>query len=623
LSDHPARWIDLGIQSTITLQGLDGGNHQVVVRGYNEYGVQSANDLHFDIRVIPFFFQRWWFYVLLAGLAAGGMLFWIRHLSAERRRLEREVTLRTAELRLDKETIETQAERLAGLDRLKSRFFANISHELRTPLTLILGPLKQARRQVTLSRDLSDSLDTAINNTATLQSLVNELLDLSKLEQGKMQLETSVVDLVRCIKSTTANFQSLMADRNIAFELLNTLGEKFNTILDRPKFEKIMNNLVSNAIKFTPAGGRITTMINKADSGVEVCVRDTGRGIPAEDIPQIFDRYFQSHDPQARAEGGTGIGLAMVREFTELMDGTITVSSTPGKGTEFILQFPFTEVAQVQENPLDEMDSMDDAAEEVFVTTPATGAGRSRILVVEDHPDLRTFIVRILASQYVVDQAHDGAHAWKLLETDTSAPDLILSDVMMPGMDGFELLRNVRRDDRFRLVPFCFLTARAGLEDKISALRLGVDDYLLKPFESEELHARIANLLQNARSRLQYVHEDDIGDDASNNLNNSILHIQEAALAHLTHPQFSIEFLAEIVQVPRRSLYRLILSETGLSPTGWLRELRLTTARALLEEQKVTSIQELSSALGFQKPKYFSQLFRERFGKPPSAYLVG
>jgi transcriptional regulator GlxA family with amidase domain len=150
-----------------------------------------------------------------------------------------------------------------------------------------------------------------------------------------------------------------------------------------------------------------------------------------------------------------------------------------------------------------------------------------------------------------------------------------------------------------------------------------VDDYLLKPFESEELHVRIANLLQNARSRLQYVREDDIGDDASNEVNNSILHIQEAALAHLTHPQFSIEFLAEVVQVPRRSLYRLILSETGLSPTGWLRELRLTTARALLEEQKVTSIQELSSSLGFQKPKYFSQLFRERFGKPPSAYLVG
>ncbi|MBK9335630.1 MAG: response regulator [Lewinellaceae bacterium] len=497
----------------LRLSSLPHGTHRLRIRAQAADGTWAANELGIELTVLPPFYQRWWFLLLVAlSLAAGvwGWVYWrTREHRQEQERLEAEVGRQTA-------TIRHQTEELKKLDQAKSRFFANVSHELRTPLTLMLGPLSSMLKGKRLeSRDFTYA-KTAHEHGKQLVQLVNEILDLSKLESGKMQVQETTVSLQPFLRRVVSAFESHAERLGILFVFEYQLPERLRVLVDEDKLQKVLNNLLSNALKFTPphAGGAVRVTVSEANGTIRIGVHDTGRGIHPDDLPQVFERFYQTSRPDAPIEGGTGIGLALCREFAELLKGRITAESTLGQGSSFFFEFPKKEVFGVN-NDVPEMlpdeSGMANTTSQPSVLTPKLPLEKT-ILLVEDNDSLRDYVQSILSEKYQVVTAENGKVALDLLAptlqppnqkpSNPIQPDLIISDIMMPVMDGFQLLEKLKGDDRWRHIPVVMLTARADLRDKLRALRIGVDDYLLKPFEEDELLARVENLLQNYSNRI-------------------------------------------------------------------------------------------------------------------------
>ena len=533
------------------------------------------------------------------------------------------------------EEITRQKAELEALDQAKSRFFANLSHELRTPLTLISGPVDEMLNcPEGLSPKRWQKLKVVARNCQQLRGLVDDIMRLSKLEASQHQVHAQALALAPILQRAIANFESMAKHQQVALKLEvdDSLGPWL--WLDGEKLQKVLNNLLSNALKHTPPGGGVTLRVSLAEERLCLAVQDTGRGIPEREQARIFDRYYQSTQPEAPLQGGTGIGLALVRELARVMGGTIALSSAEGEGSTFTLCLPYQPVAAPEEY----RESEDQVNEEV--PTPPRGPAQApyQVLVVEDHPDMQHFVAGLLAAEYGVHTARNGREALELL--DREPIDLVVSDVMMPEMDGYALLEKLKATDRLCGIPVVMLTALAGESHTLKGLALGVDDYLAKPFSPPELLARVRNLLARREQRL-YATESNPSAKATakqvvTELGEALeeVGVQPADLAwlkkvetrlqqELENEDFNLTLLAEEFHLSERQFRRKLKQITGLSPKKYQQELALQKARALLEQGVYHTITAVAETVGINNATRLSQLYVARFGKHPQEYMVG
>lgn len=639
---------------------LSAGDYTFRVRAKNAYDQLSTEDA-FTFTILPPWHLTWWAYLLYAilGLALIALVvkYRVRHLESKTRELEAIVSERTVKIR-------KQAEKLQELDQLKSRFFANISHEFRTPLTLILGPLEDVLGKI---KDAStrDELKLMERNANRLLRLINQLLDLSRLESGKMQLQASEGDLLAFVKGIVMSFTSLAKQKNIDLQFEMT-GESESISLiayfDNDKMEKIFSNLLSNAFKFTPNGGKvIVTMGNNSEFGssnaeslkgqaefenVKITIQDSGSGIPEDRLPFIFDRFYQVDGSATRTHEGTGIGLALTRELVELHQGKIEAHSKEGEGTTFIIYLPLgnahlqsgqitevsnTEVSNaelgMQNAELKESSPIDIPHSEFDI--PRGGRSNSLkeqseiVLIVDDHPDVRQYIRRNLEGDFTVIESVDGVQG--LDSAIENIPDLIISDVMMPGMDGYQLCEALKTNEKTSHIPVILLTARASEEDKLAGLETGADDYLVKPFNSKELRTRVNNLIELRRMLRERYRKEGLlqpREIAVTSTEEKFLQkLMKTVEDNLAEEDFSVEKLSSELAMSRRQLLRKIRALTGQTASDFIRSARLTHARQMLEKGAGT-VSEIAYDVGFNNLAYFSRSFKKEYGITPSEFAA-
>lgn len=539
------------------------------------------------------------------------------------------LTYSYVQLRRANSKTKDQAERLRNLDIAKSRFFANISHELRTPLTLLLGPIKSLTKDKDLSIRQTELLHLANRNGQQIRRLIDEILDLQKLEMGKLSAHLQATPVAGFFRLYFAPFHSLGLQKKVDFKYKTAIRNDLIAKIDREKWRQIIYNLLSNAFKFTPTGGTVSAEISSKQNNLVLKVEDNGGGIPEEDIPHLFERYFQTNRPDKPAEGGMGIGLALCSEYTKLMGGEIEVKSEVGEGATFWVTIPapfLSSSAEYQE------------LEPSFVVEEYAGmAGehnrdanilksnspldkKPKLLVAEDNEELQKYIYSILSEKYKVEVVSNGAEALAKIESGNKF-NLILSDLMMPILDGYQLLKQLKSDDKTRQIPVVMLTARADSNDKLKALRIGVDDYLVKPFDEEELLVRIQNLLANQVNREGIDSDSEDSDEAGEMAEPDrvwLATFEAFVQDNLSSGIVSVSSLAVEFAMSESTLLRHLKRLTGLTPKQYLSEIRLNMALRMLEKRTNKSIAQIASAVGYADSRSFSRSFKKRFGKLPS-----
>jgi DNA-binding response OmpR family regulator len=482
-------------------------------------------------------------------------------------------------------------------------------------------------------------------NAQQLLNLVNQLLDLSKLEAGKLKLEAVKSDVVSFIHALGSAFESMADHKRIEYRF-NLSEGKIGLYFDRNKLETIVNNLLSNAFKFTPEGGKVELALKKLIEGdkewVEIRVIDSGHGIPEDQTEKIFDRFYQTDSSQTREQEGTGIGLALTKELIKLHHGSIQVQSEMGKGTTFIILLPVGKDHLKEEEIIQEL-TLPDLEKEKGLTTHQSefvlsedGVTEEKahpkeeletesllpiVLMVEDNPDVRSYIRDILGNNYSVLEAENGKKGLK--KAQETIPDLILSDVMMPNMDGIELCKRLKTDERTSHIPVIILTAKGSGNNKIEGLETGVDDYIIKPFEAQELLVRIKNLIQQRNMLREKFRKEIIlkpKDIAITSTDERFLNkVMEVMDANIDNEMFSVKQLGENVSMSRSQILRKLQGLTGQSASQFIRNFRLQRAMELLKKDAGT-VSEIAYKVGFGSPAYFVKCFRERHGYPPGKF---
>nr|NQU91947.1 tetratricopeptide repeat protein [Bacteroidota bacterium] len=478
-------------------------------------------------------------------------------------------------------------QQLKDLDIAKSRFFTNISHEMRNPLTLIMSPLQKLAEE-TKKTPFHDDLQLAYTNSKKLLDRVNEILDLSKLEAGKMQIHETGVKLYNLCHRIFFGYESFAQYRKIRLNFHFNPDKNIQVSLDIEKFEKILNNLILNAFKHTGVEGEVGIDVEQENGTFLFRITDSGEGISPGDLPHIFDRYYQSQQKNMQTKGGTGVGLTLALEYARLFGGDIKVESSPGKGATFTLHIPLKLTVKITAV---EHISVDPAIPEEVTDKPVlelkTDNDKPAVLIVEDNLEISRYLDRNLSGEYQCKTAPDGNEALKILEKQKF--DLIISDVMLPNMDGFEFRERVRQNRDWRQYPFVMLTARVLEEDRIAGFQLGVDDYIAKPFNLKELQARIRNLIQNKMERDKWRKE-----NPSEPENEEIMTIEEQmlrkseafVLEKLDDPQLKSASLAAHLGYSQRQLERLLKKCSGFTPHAFIREIRLQKAHQLIERRQ-------------------------------------
>ncbi len=603
---------------------LSAGNYNFRIRAKNVYGALSRED-SFSFEVLSPWYLSWWAYPLYA-LILFGALFQIRRY--ELRRINRE-----HKLQLEHSAYES----LKALDKLKSRFFTNISHEFRTPLTLILGQIESVMSSSIQMKE-KGKLQVADRNARRLLTLINQLLDLSKLEAGSMELRTIRQNIVSFLKNLFYAFESLAEQKKITLKF-EPESANIPAVFDPDKIEKVFLNLLSNAMKFTPAGGEIKISLRTVDSSMtEIKISDTGKGICAEDLPHLFDRFYQADNSSIRDYEGTGIGLALAKELVELHKGSIACKSILGKGSEFIVHLP-TIIIDDNEPPekiskeLLRQKTFTEQSKNLFINDdktvnqnlhkrPRLKLRENTILVIEDNIDVRNYICEQLREDYKIIEASDGEMG--LENARLEIPDLIITDVMMPKMDGYELCGEIRKDEKTSHIPIVMLTAKAALDDKIEGLETGIDVYLTKPFSAKELKVRVENLIQqreNLRKRFGKSTLINPSEAAESSIDKKFLEkILDAIRQNLDDENLSVVLLANIANMSVSQLNRKLNALVDQPAGRLIRSVRLQRAAEMLS-QNAGSVAEICYNVGFNDQAYFSRSFKKQFGVSPSDFM--
>ena len=608
-------WSPLVKENNVTFTDLRSGSYTLKVRAVAG-NARWSDTASYSFSVNPPIWATAGAYTLY-GLCALGLVLGLRHY--ERKRF----------------VLRQKANSLEEIDKVKTEFFTNISHELRTPLTLILGPLK-AIQEGTFKGDKSSMMSMMSQNGRRLLQLVNQLLDLSKLDQGKLQLHAENYEINELVQSVVSNFDSAASIKNIDLEF-SPVDTSMLIALDQEKIKQVLFNLVGNAIKFTPEGGSIKVSLAAIDrwdghpdhteGAVKITVWDSGIGIPKEELSNIFNRFYQVSSTAEKESGGTGIGLALAQKLVHLHHGTIEVESKVGWGTVFTVVLPVvktpesspslskpqqaTDASYVPETVSGAMDQSDGS----------NGANLALLLIVEDNAQMRQYIMSCLGDSYHYLQASNGQEGLRL--ADNKLPDLILSDVMMPEMDGYEFCRKVRGQDTTNHIPFIFLTAKADQPSLIKGLKIGSNDYVTKPFDDEVLRLKVRNHLDKMdhyRSFFskQLAIKGDI--ETVESLDDAFLNraIQEVK-RYMDNHEFTVSDFAREIGMSQTQLYRKLMALTGQSPSAFIRSIRLKKAAQLIV-QDYGNTSEVAYAVGFNNLSYFAKCFKEQFGVAPSSY---
>ena len=624
LENFDKDWNNVAGATTAVYTNLDPGNYVFQVKATSQAGEWTTPVTSIRIYVHPPFWRTYYAYALYI-IFIVSTLWFLRYRGI--RKLQAKFELEQERLRVQQliEQERREAEKLHELDQLKIKFLTNLSHEFRTPISLIVGPVEQLL-QIETSSSKSGNLSMIRRNARRLLNLVNQLLDFRNLEEKELRLNDSEDDFIAFARDVAESFRDLSERKQISFEYRSSLKFYF-TRFDRDKIERILFNLLSNAFKFTLKGGEVILSVDRdiEFEGLKITLTDTGIGIEAPEKDKIFDRFFQSEANDAVINQGSGIGLSITKEFVKLHGGSIQAESISGKGSTFIVKFPFKEVQSGVESEVHDMDTADgqvsDFAEADCGETPAV-LQLPVVLIVEDNEEFRYYLKDNLKSFYRIVEASNGKEGWQKVLS--SHPQLVVSDISMPQVSGIELCKKIKADKRSSHIPVLLLTALTGEEDQLLGLETGANDYMTKPFNFNILNIKIRNLLAlNERFKSTYSKqikvispELKIESDNEKLLSKVIQYIE----SNLTNPQLSVEDLSRKVGMSRGSLYTKILELTGETPVEFIRSVKLDRAAILLEKSDM-NIAQVSYSVGFSTPNYFARAFKARFNMLPSEYV--
>ena len=625
-------WVYTDDRRFISYTNLDPGTYQFKVKATNSDGVWNNNFKSITIIIN----QPWWrtgwayaFYVLL--IIVG--IFTARKIETNRARLRNELKMR-----------EFEAKKQRELEIIKARFFANLSHEFRTPLTLIKGPIDELISGVS-KENQQEYFELIKRNSEKLQELIDQLLELTQLENAAIPLKARKENLVNLLRGLVSSFDSMAKEKNINLLFKNSL-EKILCWVDRDKMEKIINNLLSNAFKFTGIGGSIRvqleSQVNNDEKFAIVKISDTGIGIPKDKLDKIFDRFYQVDDSSRKNHSGSGIGLALVKELVDLHKWEIDVESEQGKGTTFYLQIPLSETyldetlkeievslekyggidSDKTEITSKETDQLEKEIEQEILEKKKLLGEKPSVLIIEDSMDVRIFLRGILQNDYTIYEAIDGEDGLK--KAAESMPSLIISDVMMPSINGIEFCRRIKTDWQTSHIPVILLTAKASEESKLEGLEMGADAYLTKPFSTKELSVRVKNLLAQRKKLLEKFSKEikiDTSTIAVTSVDNEFFQkVLSVAEQNLSNTDFNSENFAQEMFMSRSQLHRKLVSVTGQGPGEFIRTFRLKRSASLILEKRL-SITQIAFEVGFSSPSHFTKSFRQQFNCLPTEFI--
>jgi signal transduction histidine kinase/ligand-binding sensor domain-containing protein/DNA-binding response OmpR family regulator len=605
-------WNYTGALNTASYTNLDPGQYVFRVKASNNDGVWSKNETRIKIYVRPPFWRTPFAYLFYV-LAAGGLLLYIRNRGIAKIRQQ-----------FTWEQEREQARRIRELDRLKLKFLTNLSHDFRTPISLIMGPVEQLINEGGAEGKI-DKLNMIRRNARRLLNLVNQLLDFRKMEEHELRLQLSKGDFVSFVKEVSESFRDMSERKHIGFIFSSSI-DKMDALFDHDKIERVLFNLLSNAFKFTLQGGMIRVEVDDAgknstgNNRVSIKVIDTGIGIPKDKQEEIFERFFQNYSASSVLNQGTGIGLSITKEFIRMHGGEIEVESEPGQGSVFTILLPLTQIEApaVEKRETQAMETM------APPPSPAEDITTSfSVLLVEDNEDFRFYLKDNLRNNYKILEAVNGREGWQ--KALACHPQVIVSDISMPEMDGIELVKKLKADKRTSHIPVILLTALTGDEQQIKGLETGANDYITKPFNFEVLNAKIKSLLE-LKNNLKSTYTKQIKvlgpETAIGSTDERLLQeIVSFLETNLTNPQLSVEGLSKQVGMSRSTLYSKLLQLTGETPVEYIRSFRLNKAAVLLQKSNMT-ISEIAYQVGFTTPNYFAKSFKSKFNMLPSEYIA-
>lgn len=624
LKGFDAKWSDWTKETKKDYTNLPEGEYQFLARSQNIYGDMGTVD-SFNFEILAPWYRLWLAYVIYFLLFLGFLLLILkwrsRQLKAKNEALEQLIAVRTSEVRYQANQLKIQAEKLQELDRAKSRFFANISHEFRTPLTLIKGPIEQLERNFVEKLNM-DTVKMIRRNANRLLNMVNQLLDLSKIDEGSLKLAPTEGDVYKCLSAATSSFNSHAAQRSIDYRV-QIPQTVFWTSFDRNKLENIIYNLLGNSFKFSEDGSEISFVASYWQNGLQIEVTDSGRGIPKEKLPFIFDRFYQVDSSTTKEKEGTGIGLSLSKNLVELMNGTISVSSEVDRGTLFTLQLPFQEIKTGHKKVDEDVESLvKSSVKKTYALSKMDQRDLPAILLVEDNADMRHFIGKSFIGMYKVIVAVDGEDGLKKATIDS--PDLIITDLMMPKLDGIELCIKLKTNVHTSHIPVIMLTAKAGLDNKIEGLETGADDYLTKPFDGKELLVRAKNLIEQRKKLRELYSNKEIQVDPKKITITSIDQkflgrVLDLLEDNFSDADFGVPQMQGAMAMSKTQLHRKLKALTNEAPGELLRNFRLKRAAQLLL-RKADNVTQIAYSVGFNNLSYFAKCFKELYGVAPSSF---
>jgi len=617
-------WVQAGNHHLANYTNLSPGTYTFRVRAANSDGIWNEKGASMRLVIRPPWWATWWAYGIYALLVGGAIWVYIRFYT-NRIRQQQAMELNRRE-----------AEQLKAVDELKTRFFSNITHEFRTPLSLIISPVEKLLRDSRFDGPTHRTLALVQRNAGQLLRLINQLLDIAKLEANQMTVSLMRGEITEFVGHLVESFQPMAGQKEI--RLTYTADElPQEHLFDADKWEKILTNLLSNALKFTGTGGDVTVALT-ADSSpasahvssVSIRIADSGIGITPENLPHIFDRFYQADTSHTRAYEGTGIGLALVNELVDLVGGTIRVDSQPGAGSTFTVMLPVQPASADAGAPAVMLSGIGPMVRDSLPTVATEAAGSQPIddqqvpllLIVEDNAELRDFLAGELAADYRILQAADGEAGWHL--TLSELPDIVISDVMMPRMDGYELTHRIKNHPDTNHIAVVILSAKTAHDSRIEGLQKGADDYVSKPFHVDELQLRLRNLISHQQKlRDQYRRQ-----FAQPDLPSPIATVDDAFLrrvyelleAHLNDPSLTVDWLADKLAMSRKTLYRKVHSLVQLNPHELIRQYQLRKAADMLRAGHTPS--QTAHLTGFKTPSYFTIVFKEFYHKTPTEFVA-
>ncbi|MCB0283183.1 MAG: response regulator [Calditrichaeota bacterium] len=609
------KWIYSGIQQNATFTNLDAGDYIFYVKAANNDGIWNEQGIALGITITPPFWKTRLAYILYVVLVS--IIFYM----IMRYRLARQ------KLRYDLEVEHLKLEKLSELDKVKSRFFSNVSHEIRTPIMLIVGPLQNLLNSEKVAENVKSKINLIIRNAQRLQRLLSQLVDFYKIETPDLNLNLVKNDLVEFVYNIYLSFKEYARQHQIEFNFSTNMNYGL-TWFDPDILDKIAYNFLSNAFKFTSDGGKVTLGVNflSSETGeqniIEIFVQDNGIGIPKDQLQNIFERFYQVETDAAHSSQGIGIGLHMTKELAELLHGEIRVDSEPGTGTVFRVLLP-AEVLELERKTQDNLSPVEPAPVNDFRTDLKTENGNTAlILFVEDEKDVQQYITDILGDRFKIITADNGREGYE--KARKFIPDIVISDIVMPEMDGFELCGKLKSEEETSHIPVILLTVQSAEKQKVKGIKLGADAYLPKPFNSEELSARVSNLLKRQQKLREQLRRQILLEPEDSNVmsldEKFLVRVKQEVEKNLSDWKLDANVLSDMVGISRIQLYRKLKGLTGQTVHEFIRTIRLRRAVQLLEQRKM-KITEIAYHVGFNDLNYFTRCFRKEYGSAPSEYL--